>query len=78
MSFLDLERVLLLDLLDGDDLPGGLLELPQLAEKVPEAGLGHHGIRGENSHPTHCNYSINITLVHSNLLPVWNNLPTQR
>ena len=33
---LDLEGVLLLDLLDGDDLSGGLLELTQLTQEVPE------------------------------------------
>ena len=33
---LDLQRLLLPDLLDGDDLTGGLLELPQLPQEVPE------------------------------------------
>jgi hypothetical protein len=33
---LDLERLPLADLLDRDNLAGGLLELPQLAEEVPE------------------------------------------
>merc|ERR1719471_321364 len=32
---LDLQWLLLLDLLDRDDLAGGLLELPQLPEEVP-------------------------------------------
>ena len=33
---LDDKRVLLLDLLDRDDLSGGLLELTQLTQEVPE------------------------------------------
>merc|ERR1712015_509498 len=37
---LDLQRLLLADLLHGDDLAGGLLELPELPEEVPETGLG--------------------------------------
>ncbi len=52
-SFLDLERLGLPDLLDGDDLAGGFLELPQLAQEVPEAGLRHHGVRRKDPHPVH-------------------------
>merc|ERR1719242_2917436 len=40
-----------LDLLHGDDLSSGLLKFPQLSQEVPEARLGHNGIRGEDSHP---------------------------
>ena len=47
---LDLQGLLLLDLLDRDDLAGGLLELPQLPEEVPEPGLGHDLVRGEDPH----------------------------
>ena len=49
-EILDLEGLLLLDLLDRDDLAGGLLELPQLPEEVPEPGLGHDLVRGEDPH----------------------------
>ena len=35
---LDFERLLLSDLLNGDDLSSGLLELPQLSQKVPKPG----------------------------------------
>jgi hypothetical protein len=52
-SFLDLERLCLPDLLDGDDLAGGFLELPQLAQEVPEAGLCHHGVRRKDPHPVY-------------------------
>ena len=50
-KILNLERLFLLDLLDRDDLSGGLLKFPQLSQEVPEARLGHDGIRGEDSHP---------------------------
>lgn len=33
-----------------DDLPRRLLHLPQLGHKVPEAGLGHHVVGGEDPH----------------------------
>ena len=33
---LDLQRVLLPDLLDGDDLSSGLLELTELTEEIPK------------------------------------------
>jgi len=48
---LDLEGVLLLDLLDGDDLSGGLLELTQLTQEVPEPGLSHDRVSGEEPLP---------------------------
>ena len=48
---LDLERLPLLDLLHGDDLSSGLLKFPQLSQEVPEARLGHDGIRSKDSHP---------------------------
>ena len=47
---LDLEGLPLLDLLDGDDLAGRLLELPELTEEVPEPGLCHHRVSGEDPH----------------------------
>jgi len=31
-------------------LSGGLLHLPQLGHKVPEAGLGHHVVGGKDPH----------------------------
>lgn len=34
-----------------DDLSGGLLHLPQLGDEVPEAGLGHDMVGGEDPHP---------------------------
>lgn len=33
-----------------DGLAGRLLHLPQLRDEVPEAGLGHHMIGGEDPH----------------------------
>lgn len=33
-----------------DDLPRSFLHLPQLRHKVPEAGLGHHVVGGEDPH----------------------------
>ena len=48
---LDLERLLLTDLLHRDNLSSGLLELPQLPKEVPEAGLGHNLVSGEDPHP---------------------------
>ena len=47
---LDLQRLLLADLLNRDNLASGLLELPQLPQEVPEAGLGHDGVRSEDPH----------------------------
>ena len=47
---LNLQRLPLLDLLHGHDLARGLLELPQLPQEVPEAGLGHNGVRSEDPH----------------------------
>ena len=47
---LNLQRLPLLDLLHGHDLARGLLELPQLPQEVPEAGLGHDGVRSEDPH----------------------------
>ena len=48
---LHLQWLPLLDLLHGDDLSGGLLELPQLSQEVPESGLGHDHVGGEDPHP---------------------------
>ena len=48
---LDLQRLLLADLLNRDNLASGLLELPQLPQEVPEPGLGHNLVRGEDPHP---------------------------
>lgn len=50
---LDLQRGLLGDLLEGHDLAGGLLELVQLAQEVPETGLGHDSVRSEDPHFVH-------------------------
>lgn len=50
---LDLEGRLLGDLLEGHDLASGLLELVQLTQEVPEPGLGHDVIRGEDPHLVH-------------------------
>lgn len=50
---LDLQRRLLGDLLEGHDLAGRLLELVQLTQEVPETGLGHNVIRGEDPHFVH-------------------------
>lgn len=47
---LDLQRGPLGDLLAGHDLSGGLLELVQLAQEVPETGLGHNVVWGEDPH----------------------------
>ena len=48
---LNLLRLPLLDLLHADDLAGGLLELPQLPQEVPEPGLSHDHVRSEDPHP---------------------------
>lgn len=47
---LDAQRSLLQDALDRNDLSGGLLELTQLPQEVPEAGLGHDLVRCEDVH----------------------------
>lgn len=47
---LDLEGALLVDDVQRDDLAVGLLDLSQLHEEVPEAGLGDHGVGSEDSH----------------------------
>lgn len=47
---LDLERVLLGDLVHGDDLAVGLLDLLELHQEVPETGLGNDLIGGKNAH----------------------------
>lgn len=47
---LDLDRGALVHLLDVHDLTGGLLELLQLAQEIPEAGLGDDAVRSEDSH----------------------------
>jgi hypothetical protein len=48
---LDLEWLTLPDLLHGHDLSGGLLELPELLQEVPEARLGNDLVGGKDSHP---------------------------
>ena len=48
---LDLQRLPLLDLLNGDDLSGSLLKFPQLSQEVPETRLGHDGVGSEDLHP---------------------------
>ena len=47
---LDLLGVLLVQGLDADDLTGGLLNLLQTTDEVPEAGLGDGGVGGEDGH----------------------------
>ena len=42
--------VLLGDLVDVEDLTGGLLHLSHLMHEVPESGLGHHLVGGEDLH----------------------------
>eukprot|EP00357_Protocruzia_adherens_P036130 CAMPEP_0115021094 /NCGR_PEP_ID=MMETSP0216-20121206/30654_1 /TAXON_ID=223996 /ORGANISM="Protocruzia adherens, Strain Boccale" /LENGTH=164 /DNA_ID=CAMNT_0002393329 /DNA_START=306 /DNA_END=800 /DNA_ORIENTATION=- len=46
----DMSDVLLEDLVDADDFSGSSLYLVQLADKVPEFGLGKDIIRSEDSH----------------------------
>lgn len=47
---LDPDGSALVDLLDRYDLTGGLLELLQLTEEIPETGLGDDVVRSEDSH----------------------------
>lgn len=47
---LDLGGGLLGDLVDGDNLTGGLLDLLELGQEVPESGLGHNLVGGKDSH----------------------------
>lgn len=47
---LDLLGVLLVDRLDVDDLTGGLLDLAETTQEVPETGLGDRLVGGENGH----------------------------
>lgn len=47
---LDLQWSLLVLALHWDDLTSSLLELTQLTQEVPEAGLGYDVIRGEDDH----------------------------
>jgi len=49
-KILDLERLPLAYLADGHDLTGGLLDLLQLLEEVPEAALGNDSIGTKNPH----------------------------
>ena len=39
------------NLLDADNLTGGLLELAKLPQEVPEARLGHNVVRCKDPHP---------------------------
>jgi len=48
---LDGSGLLLVDLLAGDNLADSLLDLLQTIQVVPEAGLGHHAVSGEDTHP---------------------------
>lgn len=43
----------LVDLMDGQDLTAGSLELVQLAHEVPESGTSHDGVGGEQAHAEH-------------------------
>jgi hypothetical protein len=47
---LDLSGGLLGDLVDGNNLTGGLLDLLELGQEVPESRLGDNLVGGENSH----------------------------
>lgn len=47
---LDADGSALVDLLDRDDLTGGLLELLQLAQEIPETRLRDNVVRSEDSH----------------------------
>lgn len=47
---LDLLGVLLVDSLDADNLTGGLLDLLETTQEVPEAGLGDRLVGGEDGH----------------------------
>ena len=47
---LDTLGVLLVEGLDGDDLTGGLLDLGQTTQEVPETGLGDRLVGSEDGH----------------------------
>lgn len=47
---LDFRRCCFVDLLQWNNLTGGLLELLQLTQKVPETWFGHNVVRSEYSH----------------------------
>lgn len=47
---LDLQGVLLVDLVERDNLAVGLLDLLELGQEVPEAGLGNDVVGGEDTH----------------------------
>jgi hypothetical protein len=47
---LDLQGVLLVDLVEGNDLAVGLLDLLELHQEVPEARLGNDLVGGKDSH----------------------------
>jgi hypothetical protein len=47
---LDLERALLVDLVERNDFTVGLLDFSELHQKVPESRLGDHIVGSENSH----------------------------
>lgn len=47
---LDLQGVLLVDLVERDDLAVGLLDLLELGQEVPEAGLGDNVVGSEDTH----------------------------
>jgi len=47
---LDLERVLLVDLVQADDLTVGLLDLAELGQEVPETALGNDIVGSKDAH----------------------------
>jgi hypothetical protein len=49
-EILDLQRSLLVDHVERDDLAVGLLDLAELHKEVPEAGFGDHGVGCEDAH----------------------------
>ena len=46
----DLQRFLLSDLFNADNLAGSFLELPKLTQKVPKPRFGDNSVRSEDSH----------------------------
>merc|ERR1719348_2286905 len=57
---LNFEGEFFLDQFTGNNFSGGLLELSQLTQKVPESGLSHNVIRSKNSHPVQRSYRFSI------------------
>ncbi len=58
---LDLLGPLLVNLVDGQDLTVGLLDLLHLAQEMPETGLCHDGVNGKDAHSVNLGMSIPFT-----------------